>query len=247
MRIAALYDIHANLPALEAVLAEVERAGPDLIVIGGDFVAGPMPAQTLDRLQGLGDRVRFIRGNTERAVVGDGAESGLWAARAGWVAAQLTQEQRAFLAHLPETLLVDVKGLGSTLFCHGSPRNDEEIITRATPVSRILPMLEGVTANVVVCGHTHMQFDRVVGSVRLVNAGSVGMPYEGEPGAYWAVFGPEVSLRRTRYDIEAAAVQIAASGFPEAEQFARQNVLNPPSAGQAIQVFEEMAQQRARS
>ncbi len=249
MRVAALYDIHGNLPALDAVLAEVTAAGVDLIVAGGDFVMGPMPRPTLERLRARGNYVRFIRGNTERDLLGGMADSPkeprAWAARAAWVAGQLDPDDRAFLDGLPVTLLLDVDGLGPVLFCHGTPRSDEEIITRATPVERIVPALEGVSAKTVICGHTHMQFDRPVGSQRLVNAGSVGMPYEGQPSAYWALLGPGVELRRTGYDVEQAALRIMATGFPDAEEFSRARVLVSPRPEDAIRIFEAMAQARS--
>src|SRR5690349_18203816 len=124
-RVAALYDIHANLPALDAVLAEADAA--DLVVVGGDFAHGPLPAETVDRLRGLGDRVRFIRGNADREVAGDDA----------WQRGPLGPERLEFLAGLPETLTLDVEGLGSVLFCHGSPRSDEEIMTVVTPDDRL--------------------------------------------------------------------------------------------------------------
>jgi len=249
MRVAALYDIHGNLPALDAVLAEVAAAGVDLIVAGGDFVMGPMPRPTLERLRGLGNYVRYIRGNTERDLLGGMADSPkeprAWVARAAWVVGQLDPDERAFLNGLPATLLLDVDGLGPVLFCHGTPRSDEEIITRSTPVERIVPALAGVRAKTVICGHTHMQFDRPIGSQRLVNAGSVGMPYEGQPGAYWALLGPGVELRRTAYDVEQAALRIMATGFPDAEEFSRANVLVSPRPEDAIRVFEAMAQGRS--
>jgi putative phosphoesterase len=242
--IAAIYDIHGNLPALDAVLQDIEREQPDLIVVGGDLAAGPLPRATLDRLIGLGDRARFIRGNADRELVAcydtgsanprlpDEAQLALQ-----WVAGQLDRAHRDFLAQLPEHLVVAVEGLGDVLFCHGSPRDDEEILTAVTPESRAREALEGIAQSVVVCGHTHMQFDRSVGAVRVVNAGSVGMPY-GEPGAYWLLLGPEVTLRHTSYDLTAAAAVIRASGYPMADDFADNNVLTPPSAAEALVLFE---------
>ncbi len=251
MRVAALYDIHGNLPALDAVLAEGEAACVDLIVVGGDFVMGPMPRLTLHRLRALGNRVRFIRGNTERDLLGGMVDNPhvprVWVARAAWVARQLEPDDRAFLAGLPATLQLDVDGLGPVLFCHGTPRSDEEIITRATPVERIQQALEGVSGKTVICGHTHMQFDRVVGAHRLVNAGSVGMPYEGQPGVYWALLGPGVELRRTWYDVEEAVQRIMATGFPAAEEFSRKNVLVSPRPEDAIETFEATARERSAS
>jgi putative phosphoesterase len=244
VRIAALYDIHGNLPALEAVLAEADEIGPDLLLVGGDVAAGPFPRETLERLIALGERVRFIRGNADRALVGAAGGSTTpspWPEREAWARAQLTDEQRRLFADLSQTAVVEVDGLGAVLFCHGSPRSDEEIITRATSPERLSEILSGVEQRVVVCGHTHVQFDRIVGGIRLVNAGSVGMPYEDEPGAYWALLGPEVELRRTEYDLERAAAAIQATGYPDAEQFAEQHVLHPATAAEATEEFERMA------
>ena len=242
-RVAALYDIHGNLPALEAVLAEVEALEVDLIVVGGDVAIGPMPRATLTRLLGLGERALFVRGNGDRAIAADlpAAGTGLFVERARWSAAQLEPGQRAWLARLPDTRSVYVGGLGTVAFCHGSPRSDEEILTRISPDERVTAALAGVSAAVVICGHTHVQFDRRVAGKRLVNAGSVGMPYEAQPGAYWALLGPDVELRRTDYDLEAAAAAIRATGFPEADELAVENVLAVPSAEEATAEFERLA------
>jgi putative phosphoesterase len=225
--VAALYDIHANLPALEAVLAEV---GPDDdVVVGGDFTAGPMPAETVDALRALGKRVRFIRGNADRI-----------AAAGGWEAERLGPERLAFVAGLPETVVLEVDGLGPVLFCHGSPRGDEEIITAVTPDDRLRRILAGVSEPVVVCGHTHHQFDRTVDGRRVVNAGSIGLPYEGRPGAYWARLGPGVEHRRTVYALDPAAERILATGHPDAEEWV-ETLREPRTAADVAAHFESLA------
>jgi predicted phosphodiesterase len=241
VRVAALYDIHGNLPALQAVLAEVEEAEPDVVVVGGDVALGPMPSETLELLLALGERGRFVRGNCDRLMNEEITEGGLNADRARWSAEQLERGQRAWLAGLPDTQSVDVDGLGPTLFCHGSPRSDEEILTAISSELRVAEAVAGVAEPVVVCGHTHVQFDRVAADRRLVNAGSVGMPYESLPGAYWALLGPRLELRRTDYDREAAAEAIRATSFPDANEFADQNVLAVPSGQEATELFERMA------
>lgn len=190
MAVAALYDIHGNLPALDAVLAKV----PDdaTIVVGGDICAGgEHPSQTLARLRGLGDRVRWVRGNADRE---------LFPGEGGLVPEQLVEETRgrlseeeiAFLHELPPTQRID-----GVLYCHASPRNDMDIFTERTPEERIAFLFAGLDVPTVVCGHTHTQYERTVAGVRVVNAGSVGMPYEEEPGAYWLL---DLVHRRTPYD-----------------------------------------------
>jgi putative phosphoesterase len=244
VRVAALYDVHANLSALEAVLAEVEHEQVDLVVAGGDIVAGPMPAETIDRLRSLGDRVSFIHGNGDRGVAARDPGQGLWAERARWAREQLSGDQLEFISSWRDTAGLMVDGLGAVLFCHGTPRSDEEIVTRITPEERLSGILAGVLERVVVCGHTHVQYDRVVGDMRLVNAGSVGMPYEDEPGAYWALLGPDVELRRTAYDLDAAAQRVRQTGFPGAADFAENHILHPASAAEATEHFEQMAAER---
>jgi putative phosphoesterase len=188
--VAALYDIHGNLAALEAVLAEVPEDAT--IVVGGDVVAGgERPSETLARLRGLGDRVRWVRGNADRE---------LFPGEGGLVPEPLVEETRgrlseeeiAFLHELPETQEID-----DVLYCHASPRNDVDIFTERTPEDRIAVLFEGLEVATVVCGHTHTQFERTAAGVRVINAGSVGMPYEEEPGAYWLL---DLVPRRTPYE-----------------------------------------------
>ena len=188
--VAALYDIHGNLAALEAVLAEVPADAT--IVVGGDVCAGgEQPSETLARLRALGDRVLWVRGNADRELLP--GEEGLAppevveAARAG-----LSEEEIAFLHGLPET-----QRIGDVLYCHASPRNDVDIFTERTAEERVAPLFEGLDVATVVCGHTHTQYERVVAGVRVLNAGSVGMPYEEEPGAYWLL---DLVHRRTPYE-----------------------------------------------
>jgi putative phosphoesterase len=244
MRVAALYDVHGNLPALEAVLEEVEREQPDVIVFGGDIVAGPMPRETLERVRSLGQTAHLIRGNADRIALefrnGLRPESeGL----ADWVSEQLTDEQAELLRSLPLTVTLDVEELGPTCFCHATPRDDEEIFTERDPDEVVAGMLEGVEETTVVCGHTHMQADRRVGRWRVVNAGSVGMPYEHEPGARWALLGPpDVELRRTEYDREDAARRLReTAGSRSGESSVIENVLRPPPREEVLDFFQQLA------
>jgi putative phosphoesterase len=245
MRVAAIYDIHANHPALEAVLQDVSQAEVDLIVVGGDVIPGPMPRETLARLIGLDTPVRFIQGNGDREVLEQmqGIETDWyrttpeqWRAPVRWTAQQLDRKHQRLLAGWSKTTTVEIRGLGDVLFCHATPRSDTEVFTRLTSEARLLPAFAGINADIVVCGHTHMQFDRMLGKIRVVNAGSVGMPF-GEPGAYWLLLGTDVQLRRTSYDLAEAAQSIRSTNYPQAEEFAAQNVLRPPSEEQTLQAF----------
>jgi putative phosphoesterase len=242
MRVAALYDIHGNLPALEAVMADIERSGVDQIVVGGDVVPGPMPRETIARLLDLKLPTRFIKGNGDREIVARmrGIETGTVPAKfrhvMSWVAGQLGPEEEAVLDGWASTFQFTIPSLGEVLFCHATPRNDTDVFTRLTPGERLLPVFETVQAPLVVCGHTHMQFDRPLGGKRIVNAGSVGMPF-GDPGAYWLLLGPDVELRRTSYDLASAADRVRASTYPEALDFAAHNILEPPTELQMLEVF----------
>jgi putative phosphoesterase len=236
VRIAAIADVHGNALALEAVLAEVARERPDRIVVCGDVAAGPEPRAVLDRLMEL-EGARFVRGNADRELVeafDRGSEGD-----AGWVAERLDRAHRDFLAGFADA--VQEEGV---LFCHGSPRSDTEILTSLTPEAHVRHAVAGVAERLVVGGHTHVQYVRSVGRTRLVNAGSVGMAYEGRRGAFWAIVGDRVELRRTDYDYERAAGRVRASGYPDAESFAAENVLDPPDATAAEGLFERMAIER---
>lgn len=249
MRVAALYDIHGNLPALRAVLAEVEREGVDAIVIGGDVVPGPLARATIDQLIGLGDRARFVRGNGDREVV-DAYDAGRTdVARAedsversaAHAADQLSDTHRDFLARFAPVVELEVDGLGPTVFCHGSPRSDTELLTRVTSDDRLREVLADTTGGVVVCGHTHQQFDRSVDGWQVVNAGSVGMPYEGRPGAYWALLGPTVQLRRTDYDVDEALRALRAGEFPDLDEMLKESLLEPADPDEVAGFFERQA------
>ena len=246
MRIAALYDIHGNLPALEAALDAIARADVDALVVGGDVVAGPMPTETLACLRALPLPVHFIRGNADREVAERMA--GIPAGQAlpahvreivDWVAQQLSDDDGRFLAGWPLTLRLPIDGIGTVLFCHATPQGDTPVFTRLTPEPQLLDTFCDAEADLVVCGHTHMPFDRQIGGVRVVNAGSVGMPY-GEPGAHWLLLGPGVQARRADYDRERAAARIRASNYPQREDFAANNVLNVPSEAEALAAFTPM-------
>jgi len=242
MKVAALYDIHGNLPALNAVLHEVRDARVDRVVVGGDVVPGPMCAEALARLQELDVPVDFIRGNGETAVAAQRrgeAPPGVperYRPMIEWVAAQLEPEQAELIATWPLICRLSIPGLGEVLFCHATPRNEFEIFLPTTAEAKLLPVFEGVRESIVVCGHSHIQFDRMIGGHRVLNAGSVGMPF-GPRGADWLLLGPSIELRHTDYDLAAAASVVRDTAYPEAESFAATNILSPPSAQQMIELF----------
>lgn len=249
MKIAALYDIHGNLPALNAVISELDQVIPDLIIVGGDIVAGPMPVQTLERLFQLKYPIKFIRGNNDREVVmaydgkplrSDMSEKGR--ERLEWVAKQLNRSHRDFLAHLPEHFIQSLNDSGrDILFCHATPTSDEEIFTPITPKERLEKIFHGVAQRYVVCGHTHIQFEMQINGTRIMNAGSVGMPFAERSGAYWLLITPSgFEYKCTLYDLENAANEIRASHDPEANDFAEKNVLTVPTPVQAMEMFERM-------
>ncbi|MGA5703604.1 metallophosphoesterase family protein [Peterkaempfera bronchialis] len=235
-RVAVLSDIHGVLPALEAVLAEPDVRTADRIVLTGDLAAGPLPVETLDLLDSLGDRALWISGNADRELI-QGTPSGF--PISDWAAGQLRPEQADRLAALPATAELDIDGLGRVLFCHATPRDDEEIVLVDSRADRWAEVLSTVDRGIgtVVCGHTHMPYARLVHGRLVVNPGSVGMPY-GRPGAHWALLGPGVELRRTAYDYAAACTRIAStSGFPDAADWADLYIHARASAEDAIASF----------
>jgi putative phosphoesterase len=217
-RIAVLCDVHGNLPALEAVVPELDA---EVVVVGGDCASGPFPLETLELLRSLPAEVRFVRGNADRVLDLEGIPEPNRSARL-WVAEQLGEENLRFLAGLPLDIVVD-----GIRFCHGAPGSDTETITKFTPEERLRSLLAGVEERVVVCGHTHVQFDLEVDGVRVLNAGSVGAPYEAEPAAYWLEVGPDVRFRRTDYDVPAALERMGATGYPNFDPFLEYLVPDP--------------------
>jgi putative phosphoesterase len=228
VRVAALYDIHGNLPALEAVLAEVEREGVDAIVIGGDIASGPpQPREVVELVRSL-PNAHCIRGNADRLRDREHAgDEGL-----GWLLEQLEEEHVEWLVSLPFSVVLD-----DTLYVHATPVDDMTFVTDVTTDEKLAGLLSDVEQPRVVAGHTHMQLERRVGEKLFVNAGSVGWPYEGRTGGYWAIVGERVEHRRTEYDLEHAAGLVRASGHPRAEEIATENILASATRAEAIAVF----------
>jgi putative phosphoesterase len=229
LTVAALFDVHGNLPALEAVLAELEAVEPDVVLFGGDLAAGPMPRETVALARQL-ETARFVRGNGDREMA-EGDDAGQMS---GWAAGRLDDDEREFLRTLPLTVELD-----RVLYCHATPHADDPFVTVLTPDDLAREIVGEAEYPTMVVGHTHSQFDRRLGELRLVNAGSVGMPYEDAPGAYWALVDQgEPAFRRTEYDLEAAAERVRATGWPPAEQWIAENLLGVPTARDAAAFFE---------
>jgi len=224
------------------VLTDIRETNVDCVVVGGDVLPGPMPRESLGSLLDLDIPMQFIRGNGEVAVLQQLAGKDpvkvpeQYRLPIRWTAQQLRPREEQALTSWPMTLTLDIPGLGSVLFCHATPQNPDDIFTKVTPEERLLPAFEAVSESVVVCGHTHMQFDRMIGRTRVVNAGSVGMPF-GQPGGDWLLLGPDIQLRHTNYDLDAAAARIRLTGYPEAAEFAERYVLRPPSEAAMLEAF----------
>ncbi|WP_327580752.1 metallophosphatase family protein [Nonomuraea sp. NBC_00507] len=240
MRIAVLSDIHGVLPALEAVLAEPDVATADLIVLTGDMAAGPMPVETLDVLVALGERALWVSGNADRELVEVAQGKMHPRAVTQWAGEQLRGDQVEVLAGLPARQVVELGRLGATLFVHGTPRSDEEVILVDSSLERWGEVLAEETAGTVVLGNTHMPFVRLADRVLVVNPGSVGMPY-GKDGAHWALLDGEtgaVALRRTPMDSERMARRLVAeNGFDGIEEWVAEYVTSTYSDAEALRVF----------
>jgi len=200
--LAILYDIHGNLPALEAVLTDAQACGADRYLMGGDYASlGAWPVETLERLRKL-PTVARLRGNWERwqANPEDMPEIPFNQAACRWVREQIGAAAGE-LGALPETTTVD-----GTFFCHASPRSDMRSFF-PEPADDEAELLAGVSEKRLVFGHTHLQFQRLsAGGIELVNPGSVGLPFDGDTRAAYAVIdGERLELRRVEYDYERAA------------------------------------------
>ena len=240
--VAALSDIHGVLPALEAVLAEPDMAAAERIVLTGDIAAGPQPVAVLDRLVGLGERVTWVRGNADRELVtlARGGTTTIPDPIAPWAAAQLTDEHVERLARLEHPVTLPVDGFGDVVFCHGTPRDDDEVVLVDSRLERWSEVLDDLPDDVrtVVCGHTHMPFVRLAHRRQIINPGSVGMPY-GRQGAHWALLADgAVSLRRSAFDPDVAAAAVCReSAYPAVAEWADYFLHSRASDAEAITTF----------
>ena len=241
-QVAVISDVHANVPALTAVLAEVAASDVDLIVSCGDLTWGSQPDETISIMRAADSRVLFVRGNSERAVLElSGGDRPARGPRESWMPSRHSADSLEFVATVPFSVVVEITGLGPVRFCHGSPRSDTELVTPATSAERFAQLCAGIDEQILVTGHTHLQFDRRVAGRRSVNPGSVGLPYhEGEPGtAYWALLGPDVELRQSRYDVTEAIAAGTRLGDPAAETIAGL-LMSPPSPAEIMAEAERL-------
>jgi putative phosphoesterase len=237
-RVAVIADVHGNVPALRAVLDEIRRAAPDLVVSLGDVTWGAQPEETRVLLESLELPSIFVSGNGERALreLRDGRQA---SARECWMRDHHSPDTYAFLDTFVDSAVVTVAGLGAVRFCHGSPRSDIELVTPETPAARMRALTHGISEKVLLTGHTHLQFDREVAGMRSINPGSVGMPYHELPGVFWAMLGPDVDLRRTEYELEDTIRAYERSGDPSTKEII-EVLRTPPTPAEVIAYAERL-------
>ncbi len=233
-RVAVLGDVHGNAVAFAAVLDEIRRNPPDLVVVNGDLSWGAEPEATLAMADALPDAL-FVRGNAESALLRRTADSDTDA----WMLERHSPERLAQIESFAGAVSVKVAGIGSAFVCHGSPRGDQELVTPGTPDERMRELLAGTELDVLVTAHVHLQFEREVLGVTSMNAGSVGLQYGGTPAAYWAELGPAIRLRRTPYDLDEAERRARSSGIPTADRIV-QTLREPPSAEEVVEHAERL-------
>ncbi len=249
--VAVLADIHGHLPALEAVLAEPDVQSADLIVLNGDLADGPFPSETLDRLEALGSRALWLRGNGDRWLAE--AHAGRFRhpdaatdALIQWAAGRLSDGRLDRLGALPLSVTLEIAGLGRVVICHATGRSDNEMLIVDSTVAHARAAFADSDADLVLVGHSHMPFDRLFDRRRLVNVGSVGLPY-GHSGASWALLGPDVVLRRTSYDPQGAADLILATGMPDARDFVATCIMATASDVEALDAFRRTMERQQAS
>ncbi len=240
--VAVIADVHGNVPALAAVIDEIKRAGVDLVVSCGDLTWGSLPEGTVQLARALSSEVEclFIRGNAERALLemaaGDLADR---SERELWMLDRHGDAELEFIRGFVPSAVVAVEGLGSIRFCHGSPAHDEDCITPIMPDDRLRPMVGSIEERIVASAHIHVQFDRDLGWIRSLNPGSVGLPYEGRQGAFWATLGPRVELRSTAYDVSETCRRYQLTDDPSADRMA-EALLAPTAREEAIAYAEQV-------
>lgn len=242
MRLAVISDIHGNAPALEAVLQDIRAEDVNGIVVGGDTIAGPLPSETLTLLQECGIPTHFVCGNHDSDVVRTlaGEDPGGMSERADeiarWIAGKLSPEHKQLVSSWQTTYEIEMDGWDTVLFCHATPNSDTYAFSCLTPEAKLLPLFQNLDASLLVCAHTHMQFDRIIAGVRVVNTGSVGMAI-GRTGADWLVIDDDILFKHSDYNLAKAATQIRQSDYPYAKEFVETNVLQAPSESKMFEII----------
>ena len=217
-RLAVIADVHGNTTALAAVVDELQRDPPELVVVDGDLSWGPEPEEALALAGEIANAVS-VRGNAESALLRlASAPNGDRSAVDTWMLERHSLERLEEIRRFAGAVAVEVENVGRVFCCHGSPRGDQEIVTPQTPERRMRALLSGNDVDVLVTAHVHLQFVRQVAGVGSMNAGSVGLPYGATPAAYWAELGPEITFHCTAYDVDEAVRRAEASGIPTADR-----------------------------
>lgn len=238
-RVGVIADVHGNALALAAVLVDIRRDPPELVVVNGDLTWGPEPGAVLALADELPNAV-FVRGNAESALLRLArTPSAKRSETETWMLERHDAEQLERLAGFAGAVVVEVEGLGRVFVCHGSPRGDQEVVTPETPERRMGALLAGTHLDVLVTAHVHLQFQRRICGVTSMNPGSVGLQYGGVPAAYWAELGSGIRLRQSLYDLDEADRRIRESGIPSAERLLGL-LRRPPSAREVIDHGEQV-------
>jgi putative phosphoesterase len=227
MKVALIGDVHANLPALEAVMAHAQEQGVEAIWNVGDFVGyGPFPNEVVKRLK-KEESVVSIIGNYDRRVLKFKDKKKKWRKKKRrekylafkYAYKNLSKKSRKYLRFLSREVRMKAKGR-RILLTHGSPESDKEHLTPDTPEERLRELANKAKADVIVCGHSHQPFARQVDDVWFINTGSVGRPDDGDPRACYAIL--EISAEdivvqhyRIEYDVEKTVTAIRETKLPE--------------------------------
>lgn len=255
--LAVLADIHGNSLALEATLADLDKVGgADYLLVLGDLVVfGPDPGGVLTLLKKYPSAFH-VRGNTDRYLVekkypgtpGDHTWQSQVLASFPWTATQLGPDGLHFLAGLPACQILSLDSSHTIMAVHASPRSDEENIRPETPDTELAEMLDGFNSfNLLLCGHTHVPVDRMVEGRRIINVGSVGLPFDGDPRASYALIYSQpngqyhVEFRRVAYDVDAVIKQLTTVAHPTADVSAY-NLRFARPLGQKLVYTEQMRQ-----
>lgn len=227
-------DIHGVFPALRAVLEEESANPSEVLIVLGDSLAGPMPNETRELLQLHASRMVAILGNADREImaVHYGTDQYTHQGVFQHAADSLNQSSLTWLASLPAFESLNLTGIGEVLICHATPQNDEDVVVVDSTIDRWNQVFDGLSEQVklVLMGHTHMPFQRLVNRRRVINPGSVGLPYGGS-GAHWVrISDGVIETRITHFDIPNAIGEIVAnSGFADARSWATE-MLNSTSS-----------------